>query len=265
MLRSLSISILLCAALLPAQAHEFWLEPSSYEPAPKSEINVALRVGQKFVGDAVPRNNPLISRFALIDSRGEHPIVGDDGDEPAGFANVTAGGLALLVFRNKPSSIELEAEKFEAYLKAEGLDQVIKQRRERGETTKPSRELYSRCAKSILHVGGAKAAPGGHDRVVGLTLELVPEADPAELALGGALPVQLLFQGKPLAGALVKALSQQHPQDSFEQRTDAQGRVSLRFPSRGIWLLSTVQMQQAAAGSGADWESTWSSLTFLLP
>jgi hypothetical protein len=30
----------------------------------------------------------------------------------------------------------------------------------------------------------------------------------------------------------------------------------------GIWLIKAVQMERAAAGSGADWESVWTSLTF---
>ena len=29
-----------------------------------------------------------------------------------------------------------------------------------------------------------------------------------------------------------------------------------------MWLLKSVYMERAAAGSGADWESVWSALTF---
>jgi hypothetical protein len=44
-------------------------------------------------------------------------------------------------------------------------------------------------------------------------------------------------------------------------RTDNEGRVAVPM-SAGVWLIKAVQMERAAAGTGADWESVWTSLTF---
>ena len=74
------------------------------------------------------------------------------------------------------------------------------------------------------------------------------------------MPIRLLYQGRPLEGALVVAV----PQDTRtprQARTDRDGRVTLSLYD-GVWLIKAVHMVPAPAGSGADWESLWASLTF---
>ena len=43
------------------QAHDFWIEPSQFHAAPGTTVAVGLRVGQNFVGDAVPRLSQFLS------------------------------------------------------------------------------------------------------------------------------------------------------------------------------------------------------------
>jgi uncharacterized GH25 family protein len=76
------------------------------------------------------------------------------------------------------------------------------------------------------------------------------------------LPVTLLFDGKPLPGALVVAMEQGSSADKLSARTDARGDVSLVLPRKGVWLVKAVHMTPAPAGLGAEWESVWTSLTF---
>jgi uncharacterized GH25 family protein len=108
-------------------------------------------------------------------------------------------------------------------------------------------------------------AGSGYDRVLGLRLELIPEKNPYTLAPGQDLPVRLLYGGAPLVGAKVAAVPKDQPSRQVAQRTDAQGRVRLRLERPGVWLVKAVHMIAAPAGSGADWESFWASLTFALP
>jgi hypothetical protein len=63
----------------------------------------------------------------------------------------------------------------------------------------------------------------------------------------------------------VAALSKGQPSRQVAARTDAQGRVRLPLGGSGVWLVKAVHMIAAPAGSGADWESFWASLTFALP
>jgi uncharacterized GH25 family protein len=248
----------------PLFAHDFWIEPTTFRPEVGSRVGLALRVGQGFRGDPVPRMNERIVKFVTVSASGaESNVSGVPGRDPAGAAAIPAPGFVLAGYRSNPSSLELPADKFEAYLKEEGLEAIIETRARRGESQKPSKEIYSRCAKALLDAGGAGA--GGFDRALKFRLELVPEKSPKRIGNGGSLPVQLLFEEKPLAGALVVALNRDDPEKRVAARTDEAGRVLLPLSRSGVWLVKAVHMVPAPAESGADWESLWASLTFETP
>ncbi len=254
--RVLPAILLAGLATAPLEAHDFWIEPSTFRPEVPSQLHVALRVGQDFRGDAVPRDDRRIVRFVAAGPAGETSIPGLPGTDPAGFARIEHPGLYVVGYRSSRSPIELEAEKFEKYLADEGLEHVSKERARRGESGKPGKEVYSRCAKALVVAGGGPTA--GFDRTLGFTLELVPERVPRV----GDLPVDLLFEGKPLAGALVLAMNQADPAQKLSARTDRQGRVVLRLTQAGVWLVKAVHMIPAPPDIGADWESLWASLIF---
>jgi len=266
MRRAAWISLVSLVSLAPAlRAHDLWIEPSTFRPAPGERVAVRLRVGQAFRGDPVPRMTERIERFAAIGPGGktpggEIPLPGVEGTDPAGWGTLPAPGTWLLVYDSDRSSVELDGPKFEAYLAEEGLERISRLRAQRGQTAARSREIYSRCAKALLQAGNGPAQ--GYDRVLGLPLELVPGTSPAGLPAGGELPVTLLFRGKPLAGALVVAVPRDAPAARVSGRTGADGRVRLRLDRPGDWLVKAVHMEPAPKGSGADWESFWASLSF---
>ena len=80
---------------------------------------------------------------------------------------------------------------------------------------KPDRtavKLYSRCAKSLIKYGEPES-PDGYATVFGYTLELIPEKNPyIGLSAGDTLPIQLLYESKPLEGALVIAFTSDRPE-----------------------------------------------------
>ena len=109
---------------------------------------------------------------------------------------------------------------------------------------------------------------------IGLPLEIVPVSAPEA---GARLRVRLLWQGRPLAGALLKAWRSPlgeggAPRDAESRdsvavagqaRTDASGEATIDTGATGEWLLSAVHMEPCADRAKADWESTWASLTFV--
>jgi len=244
-------------------AHDFWIEPSSFRPAVGSEIAVSLRVGEHFRGEPVPRADPRIVKFILASASEETPVPGLPGTDPAGFARIASPGFLVIGYRSSRSPITLEAEKFEKYLADEGLDGVLRARAARNERGKPGVEVYSRCAKSLVAGNGAGTA--GFDRVLGFTLELVAESNPLKLSAGRTMRFLLLYEGRPLPGALVKAIALEDPDKTAEARSGSDGRVSFRLARKGIWLAKAVHMVPAPPETGADWESLWASLTFEVP
>jgi uncharacterized GH25 family protein len=250
-------------------AHNFWIETSTFTPVPGQRLSVRLRVGQELQGDPVPRDPALMKRFVAVGPLGETPVPGVPNTEPAGFESFTAPGLYTIVYDSTRFPVELDAAKFETYLKEEGLDSISAARARQGKSAAGAKEVFSRCAKALLAVGPVgEATAAGFDRLFAQRLELVAEKNPYALASGGDLPVRLLYEGKPLAGALVMALQRGRPAGlpaRLTARTDSRGRAVLKLDRPGFWLIKAVHMIPAPADAGADWESFWASLTFALP
>ena len=258
-------AVVLSLALLsggPVLAHDMWIEPATFFPRPGQIVGVGLRVGEDLLGDPIPRNPALIHQFVVEDAAGRTPVVGRDGSDPAGIVRAAMPGLLVIGYRSHPSAVTLDAAKFNQYLKEEGLESIAAMRSRRNDSGKGVRELFSRCAKSLMLIG-----PDGEsqaDRPLGFPLELVAEKNPYALGAEQELPVRLTFENRPLSGVLVVAINRLNPTDKVSARSDAEGRVRFRLKHRGLWLVKAVHMVPAAADTGADWASYWASLTFEL-
>jgi hypothetical protein len=252
--------LMIALSVRVAGAHDLWIEPAAFLTAPGKVVPLRLRVGQDLLGDPVPRDPAAIDQFVVLAEDGRHPIAGVDGADPAGIVRVDREGLLVIGYRSRPAPILVPADKFNQYLKEEGLDSVTAERARRGQTGGDGHELFSRAAKSLLLSGPAK--PGYGDRPLGFRLELIAETNPYALRSNDELSCRLLYEGRPLEGALVAAVNRRHPAAKLTSRSDTSGRVRFRLAHEGTWLIKSVHMVPAPAGSGADWESVWASLTF---
>lgn len=254
------IALGLALTMAPLFAHDMWIEPGAFTPEPGRIVPVRLRVGQDLLGDPIPRDPSLINQFIVVDAEGRKPVVGRDGSDPAGFVRTAAPGMLVIGYRSNPSSVELPAEKFNQYLKDEGLESIVALRARRNESSASGRELFARCAKSLLLSGPTVSGQG--DQSLGFTLELVAERNPYAIHTGESLPVRLTYQGKPLAGALVIAMNRLNPAEKLSARTGRDGRVQFNLHPGGMWMIKAVHMVEAPAGTNAQWASYWASLTF---
>jgi uncharacterized GH25 family protein len=254
--------LVLAGAAASASAHDFWIEPSTFWPRVGERVNVGLRVGDHFKGLPVARSPERIVKFVSLGPGGEKPIVGREGADPAGLARFTEPGWYVLGYRSNHAFTEMEGAKFEEYLREKGLEKVVALRKERGLSGERAREAYSRCSKSLVHVG--EASGEAQDRRIGFTLEIVAESDPDEKADGSQRSFRVLFDGEPLEGALVTAARRDAANETMEARTGADGRVKLSLDEAGVWLVASVHMIEAPQGVDAEWESFWASLTWEL-
>jgi uncharacterized GH25 family protein len=246
----------------PLAAHDMWIEPTTFFPQLGQIVSLKLRVGQDLLGDPLLLDPSLVNQFLVQDAEGSRPVVRRDGRDPAGLVRVATPGSLVIGYRSNPSAIEIAADKFNQYLKEEGLDAVAAIRAARNETGSAARELFSRCAKSLVFSGSPADAQG--DRALGFTLELVAERSPYSVRPDRDLPVRLTYEDRPLAGALVVAMNRLNPAEKLSARTDKEGRVRFKLRPGGMWLIKAVHMVPAPAGTHADWASYWASLTFEL-
>ena len=140
-----------CAFALaaPLFAHDFWIEPATFRPDVGATVALALRVGQGFRGDPVPLQPDRVVKFVTIAPSGaETSAAGVPGRDPAGRARITEPGYVLVAYRSNPASLELPADKFEAYLKEEGLEKIIEARAatRRSRRRKSTRAARRRCS-----------------------------------------------------------------------------------------------------------------------
>jgi len=243
-----------------AGAHDLWIEPSTYRPAPGEGVAVRLRVGRDLLGDAVPADAAGITLFVLRGPRTQRPIE-LTGAEPAGRTRVDGPGLYVIGYGSLPSPLSEDARAFNEFLRDEGRLDLLEERTQRGATGDRGRQMFSRCAKALVSVEGGPAPR--HDWRLGCRLELVAGRDPYAKDAGRQWPVQLLFEGRPLAGVPVTAVSTDGPQSAVKARTDARGQVRFALLGRGPWLVRAVHIVPAARPP-AEWETLWASLTFAL-
>lgn len=259
------------AAVAPAvSAHEFWLAPSTYRAAPGDTVSIQAFVGTGFRGEVRPYSGARTERFTMRGAQRLDLSPGVTSGEMRWALFIPPdGGGQLLSYQSNFNLIELPAERFDAYLMAEGLDGPLAARRRSRSKAVPGRERYARCAKTWI--AGSDPRRASHPE--GLPLEIVPLADP-----GGSirLRVQVLFRGKPLPGALLRTWNRvlsgtwkpthAAERDSVapvqELRTARDGTATLAISRPGEWLLSVVHMVPSEDRGAADWQSLWSSFTF---
>lgn len=252
-----------------AVAHEFWIQPATLRPAANSMLRVELRHGERFAGDAVRRDPAHIERFTIRGPAGELPVVGRPGKTEQ-VARIGCAGDYVIGYLSKPIPHELPAGRFEAYLREEGLGEIAAERARRGEQQRVGREVYRRCAKTLLTVGDAGRETRIDDHL-GMPLEFRLErisTDAAADVPSVAVPIltaRLTFRGAPLKRAAVVAVAQAEPNRLIRLTTDDNGLVSVSLDRSGAWMITALHMVRSAAEQTADWESYWGSLTFDAP
>lgn len=194
------------------------------------------------------------------------PLFRPGGDQPHLTHTFRRNGLHIVSMVSGDSVSDLPAIRFNDYLKAEGLTPAIIARARAGRTNTNGREYYSRRAKALIQVG--RPMPTDNRWAtgpIGLTLEVVPLRNPYSLLPDRILPVQILFEGRPLPGALVKlTLLESDARPLQTTRSDARGRANFKVPATGSWLVNVI-WTKAVTTRDADFQTTFSSLTFAYP
>ncbi len=269
--RSLAAGAVLATALATsATAHDFWVQPAQFWLAPNSTVLTSLQVGhgqfrQRWTAEA----NRVTSFYSLgpagrTDRQAELRAGSMEQDHLLRFAGA---GVHVLILQTSHAQSELPGLRFTSYIKDEGMTPAISLRDQLKIADQPGRELYTRRAKALVQVGPPSAKSDALvTRPVGLSLEIVPEINPYAPSAGTSLPVRILYDGRPLAGALVKLNNLDFDGRPIEQiRSDSAGRAVFNVPRTGSWQLNVIWTRPLKGDAKADFDTTFSSLTFGFP
>jgi uncharacterized GH25 family protein len=250
-------------------AHEFWIQPERFWLPVEASTPMTLQVGtgtERQRSQLPPRR---VLRFDATTADGRvqdlRPALtlGDPtADGALGFSR--PGAYVVTLRSDAAAQSHLSAARFNAYAEEEGLTPALETRAARGLRAIDASERYSRQTKALVQVGEG-GDQGAVTRPVGLALEIVPEASPYALPRPATLPVLVLYEGRPLAGALVKITDLAHDAAPLEQhRTDAEGRAGFAMPGDGAWMMDVV-WTKPLTDEGVDFETVFSSLSFGFP
>jgi uncharacterized GH25 family protein len=255
----LSLMIILSAV---TQAHEFWLAPEKFFFKVGEELKVNFSVGENFIGKPWDTKLARIERLDLYHLTNVTDIKQfvKEGTKDNLSVTLNEEGTHLIAMQTTNSFIELEAEKFNAYLKEDGLDEALQYREQHNQIDKPGKESYARYTKLMIQVGDKRDET--FKKSAGFPLEIFIEKNPYNIKIGEIVKFRVLFKDKPLFGAKVMVWNR------YDNRTTIQpvytlknGVIEARISSKGPWMVSVVKMMPSQ-DKPADWQSYWGSLVF---
>jgi uncharacterized GH25 family protein len=266
------LGLLMCLHASFVAAHDFWLQPDDYWIGPDVLTTMTLQVGHGPFRQRSPIPARRITRFEDISPDGgvvdlhDHLRLGQATKDGA-FRLASAGVHVLVLQTDNRAETHLPSIRFNDYLKVEGLTPALEQRKRDNRMNADGSERYSRCAKAIVQVGTSSARTQGQvEKPVGLALEIVPERNPYSVPRSAILPVRVIYEGRSLAGALVKLTNLDDDASPFEMHlTDRDGRASFMMPSSGSWLLNVIWTKALPRSEPTDFETIFSSLSFGFP
>lgn len=263
------VPIALALAAAPAAAHDFWIQPARFATAAGAPLPFDLLVGHGAFRQRWGVETARVVRFDDISaagSRDRRAVLHTQSGDNDGTLQFATPGTHVVVLESKAALSVLPSIRFNDYLTVEGLTPALAERARTGSQDSEGREFYSRRAKTLIQVGGRGQPAAGTSpvtRPTGLKLEIVPQKNPYELKPGEALPVQILYEGRPLPGATVKLNNLDFDAEPIATtRSDSAGRARFNVPLRGRWQLNVIWTKVVNGNPQADFDTVFSSLTF---
>lgn len=265
-----TLLILISVLSVIALAHEYWLHPQRFFYTIRETANIRFVVGEYFTGKNWKGNKDRIVKLV-------HYTPSEKKTDISSLLSSNSGdslqlplreeGTHMVTFNSTNSFIKLNANKFNAYLKDAGLDDISAYRKEHNEENKDGTEEYLQSIKTILQV--SDKLNNTCIEPTDLPLDIIPEENPYSIPVLDNHPnplkvkFRVLFKGKPLNNALVRiwyySPGKKTAMDSL--RTNKRGWIVTDRHS-GPFLVSCVQMERNLNGKGVDWQSYRGSLSF---
>ncbi len=287
-------------------SHDLYLKMETYFLAPNQQATLSLYNGTFEKSENIITRDRMLDASVIAQGSREkiNPDQWNDQDSTITQLTFTAGepGTYVAGVSTKARNIELTADKFNDYLKHDGVLDMLKKRTNDNLLDQDAVESYQKHVKAIYQVGDIKS--DDWKTVLGYPIEFVPQANPYEKFSGDKLAVKLLLEGKPLPNQLVYAdyiktshshaqnyhhhehegekhthehhhddgqhshddelnSGEEHSHTSGQQlRSNDQGIVFVNLPEDGIYYLRTIHMVDLTDSDELTHQSKWATLTF---
>ena len=218
--------LLLCFTGSDLYAHCLWLIPDNDRPEAGQTVSIEIGWGHKFPKDEVIKEGLLKEIYAL-NVRGERFPVRQVSRTRYSFSPQERG-VYTLVADIHPGFLSKTTQGYKLKPKR-GLKGVI------------SCFRFDMRAKTLIHVGNTGKIPDKH---AGDILEILPLRNPLEVKQNDLFPVKVIFRGKALSNAEVKAtyagFSNQPSTYAFHTKTDENGVARIKLLNGGQWVVNVL-------------------------
>ena len=253
---------------LPAQSHEFWIEPLDYQIEIDGMISGELTNGQEFEGSQLAFLPQRFTRFTVASGMRQAGVESRLGARPALDIAPFAEGLHIVSYQSRLSTLNYaEWAKFMKFADHKDFQDIEAIHDARGLPREGFAEGYWRFAKTLVGVGHA----AGSDFRTGLATEFVALDNPYTDDVSNGLRVQLYYLDDLRPDAQVE-LFEKAPDGTVEitlHRTDAEGIATLPVKAGHSYLVDAVVLREPsaelAASAEIQWETLWAALTFGVP
>lgn len=265
-------------------SHDMYLKFDRYVLEPGTQAVIQLFNG------TFDRSDNVITRDRMLDvslvGNGQRVAVDTSAwheKDSTTYLNIKTGssGTWIAGVSTKARSFGQSAEDFNNYLKHDGVLDMLDLRTQQGTLQDSAIEKYSKHVKTIFQIGDKLT--DDYKTELGYPIEFILQENPYDLHPGHDLPVQLLYEQKPLPHQLVyvghQPTSHEHTHDGhthshdheadhhhdemLQLRTNHQGRVNVPISEEGIWYLRTIHLVEVAE-EGLTHESNWATVTFAI-
>ena len=243
-----------------ASAHDTWLNPP--DDSARGLLTMTLTTGERFPVQETSMRAENIVASGCLDGRGQlHEFRPRESAQSALVLRTRAGNEPVLAcwVRTQVFEVQIEPPLVEVYLKEiqapASVVQAWEAQRSQGVVWQ---EAYAKTARiELLRSSKAQGGIAATRVPTGRGLELLPVGDDPVRA-GSTLLVQVLLDGRPLAGQAVELVSERNPLGIW-RRSDAQGRVQYPVPFTGRWLLRATYLLPPE-GPERKWRSQFGTL-----
>ncbi len=253
--------IFVSVSTLVVFGHNLWLVGKNEQ----TRIRVEANTGDHFPESDSAVKPERVADFRVISSNGFAPITNYRVEENSLVADVPTGNdesfCVALALPAHP--ITLETKKFAGYIAEEKAQEIVKPNFVAEHTTEPQRESYTKFAKVMVEAGEVRTNDIS-DLIAGHQLEIVPQIAPSSIGSNRTLPVQILFEGKPISGLRVSSGCEGLNGGKYlsHTSTDENGMANIEISQSGHWFARTHFIRPHPEKENFDWESFWASVTF---
>ncbi len=252
------------AAANGAHAHDAWIEARR---TGDGEVSLAFRIGH------AGENEPWTARPDRVSGFVSHGLDGiADLQARLGRADQTVpllipfapDAVHVVTINSFRAFIELEADRFNAYVEEEGITPIAVARAASGSFSLPGTELYSRHLKAIVPAMSGECLPQRVSRPTGQRLEILPVDGTIGPDGEPMLTVEVRYLGIPAEGVTLHVNDIAAGEATATPLTGPDGRAEITLPDTNAWYVHAAWSEKLAlAERGADYVTAFASLSIL--